>query len=108
MARGHSICSRISIVQREAAQRAITYLPLFRKLIQSAKCLRDCLIGKIGLVLLHQPVACLGVVGFGDGVLQVGLLYGIERDDDAVDLGQRVVQVALCIGCRQFDFLEPR
>lgn len=105
MARGHSICSRISIVQREAAQRAITYLPLFRKLVQSAKCLRDRLIGKIGLVLLHQAVACLGVVGFGDGVFEVGLFYGVERDDDAVDLGQRVVQVALGIGRGELDFL---
>ena len=91
MARGHSICSRISIVQREAAQRAITYLPLFRKLVQSAKCLRDRLIGKIGLVLLHQPVACLGVVGFGYGVLQIALLERIQGHDDAIYFSERVV-----------------
>jgi hypothetical protein len=75
----------------------MTHIPLPRELVQVAKRPRDCIVGKVGLVLLHEPAACLGVVGFGDGVLQVSLFYRIQRDNNTVYLGERVVQVALSI-----------
>ena len=64
------------------------------------------LVGKVRLVLLEQAAARLGVVGFGYGILQIALLDCIQGDDYAVDLGQRVVQVAFGARRRELDLLD--
>jgi hypothetical protein len=46
---------------------------------------------QIRLVLLEQPVACVCVFGFRDGVFQVGLFQSIEGYDYAVDFGKGIV-----------------
>lgn len=81
-------------------------MPLIRKLVQVAECARNRVVGEVRLVLLQQAVACLGIVGLGNRVLEVGLLNSVERSDDAVYLGQRVVQVPLGIRRGQLDFLR--
>jgi hypothetical protein len=89
-----------------SASRAITYLPRLVERVQIAKGTCNRLVGEVRLVLLQQPAACLGVVGLCDRVLQIRLFERVERDDDAVDLGQGVVQVSLGVGRGQLDFLR--
>jgi hypothetical protein len=72
-------------------------MPLFRKRVQVSKSTHNGFICKIRLVLLQQPTASPGIVGFGDRVFQIGLLKRIKRDDDAVYLSQRIVQISLSI-----------
>ena len=83
----------------------MTYIPLPLKSLEIHKGTGDVLIVQVRFVLLEQPVAEVGVLGLGDGVLDVGLLQPVERDDDAVDLRQRVLEIPLgcCFG--KLDFL---
>lgn len=50
--------------------------------------------------MLQRPLAYLCVVGLGDGIFKKSLLELVEGDQDAEDLGQRVLKVALgaCLG----------
>lgn len=74
-------------------------------MIQVTESFCDSLVRQIGLVLLQEPTACLGVVALIDGILEEGLFEAIKRDDDAVYLSERVVEVALGAGGGQFGFL---
>ena len=68
-----------------------TYTPLRLEAFQISEDSCNIFIGKIGLVLLEEAVACLGVLSDRDRVLQVGPLEGIKRDYDAVDLCKRLI-----------------
>jgi hypothetical protein len=75
-------------------------MPLLRERVQVSESTHNGFIRKIRLVLLQEPTASPGIVGFGDRVFQIGLLKRIKRDDDAVYLSQRIVQISLGICCR--------
>ena len=82
-----------------------TYTPFPLEGLEIHKLLCDSLVAQAGLVLLQQPGANLRVFGFRQAVFDVGLFETVERDDYAVDFGNRVPQVALG-GCGpEFDFL---
>jgi hypothetical protein len=83
-----------------------TYIPFLLEGLKIAKSARDRLVCQVGLVLLQQAAARLGVVGFGDRVLEVRLLEAVKGDDDAVDFGERIVEVALGVGGGQLDLLR--
>ncbi|KAL9107431.1 MAG: hypothetical protein Q9187_008428, partial [Circinaria calcarea] len=68
--------------------------------------IRDGLVAQGRLVLLQQPTTRLRVLGLGDRILDVGLFEPVERDDDAVDDGQGVVEIALGTVGGQLDFLR--
>ena len=82
------------------AKEAETYIPFGLELLEAAKGLGDRLVSEDRLVLLERALANLGVVGLGDGVLEEGFLELVERDDDAEELGERFLEVALgaCLG----------
>ncbi len=71
------------------------YLPLSLELLQSHKSLCYCLVGDKRLVLFQRPLADLGVVGFGDGILEKRLFELIDGDDDAKDFGEGVLKITL-------------
>jgi hypothetical protein len=78
----------------------MTHMPLPSEGVQVSKSPRDGFVGQVRLVLFQQSAARPGVVGFGNGVLQVCFLERIKCDYDAIYLGQGVVQVSFRIcGC---------
>lgn len=83
-----------------------TYIPLGLELFQPHKGIGDGLIGEDGSVLLQRPLADLSVLGFGDGIFEKGLLELVDGDNDAEDLSQRFLEVALCACLCEFDFLD--
>lgn len=72
-----------------------TYIPLGFELLQPHEGLHDGLIGENGIVLLQRPLADLGVIRLGYGILEESLLQLVEGDDDAEDFGEGVMQVPL-------------
>jgi hypothetical protein len=83
-----------------------THIPFGLEVLEAAEGPRNGLFGKDGLVLLQRSVAYLGVVGFGYRVFEKGLFELVESDDDAEELGERVLKVALGASVCQFNFLE--
>lgn len=83
-----------------------SYIPIPLESLQVDEFIRDRLIAEGGLVLLQQTAARLRVLGFGDRVLDVGLFEPVERDDDAVDDGEGVVEIALGGVGGELDFLD--
>lgn len=77
-----------------------TYIPLGLELLQPNKRVCHRFIGNQRLVLLQAPLADLGVVSLGDGILEEGLFELVDGDEDAEDLGERVLQVTFgaCVG----------
>ena len=90
------LCATTIVLAKEVE----TYIPFGLELLEAAKGLGDRLVGEDRLVLLERPLADLGVVGLGDGVLEKGLFELVERDDDAEELGEGFLEVALgaCLG----------
>lgn len=84
-----------------------TYIPLGLELFQSHKRLRDGLVGHERLVLLQRALAYFGVVRLGYGILQERAFQLVDGDDDAEDLGERVLQVALGARLGELDLLRP-
>lgn len=80
-------------------------MPFSPELVEVTKGSRNGLVCKIRLVLLEQAAARLGVVALVDRVFQERLLQPIKCDYDTVDLGERVVEVALSIGRGQLSLL---
>jgi hypothetical protein len=74
---------------------ATAYLPLSLELLQSHKRLCYCLVGDKRLVLFQRALADLGVVGFGDGILEKRFFELIDGDDDAEDFGEGVLKITL-------------
>ena len=81
--------------RQEGEKGGETYVPFRLELLQANEGLRYRLIGEDGLVLLKRAVAYLGVLGLGHGVLEEGLLKLVERHEDAEDLRERVLEIAL-------------
>lgn len=70
------------------------HIPFALERLKVAERARNCLIGEVRLVLLQKAAACLGVVGFRYRVFQIALLECVYGDNYAIDLGERVVQIA--------------
>ena len=75
-----------------------THVPFPFESLKVNEGIRDRLITEIGCILLEQPVAQIRVLRFGKRVLVIGFFQPVERDDYAVDLCERVIQVAF-LGC---------
>jgi len=85
---------------------AATYVPLLLKSLQIHKLPPHALIAQIAAILLQKPATGFRVLGLGYGILDVGFLKTVKGDDDTVDFGKRVVQIALFGG--ELDFLCDR
>lgn len=72
-----------------------SYIPCPLEGFQIHELAGDGFVAQVGFVLLQQPAADFGVFGLRDGVFDVGFFETVERDDDAVDFGEGVVEVAL-------------
>ena len=83
-----------------------SYIELGLELLQTAKCFRDRLIREERLVLPQRPLTDLRVLRFRDGIFQECLLKLIKGDDDAEELGKRVLKVALGSGVRELHLLQ--
>jgi len=70
-----------------------TYIPLAHERVDVAEGSRYCLILKIGLVLLQQSAARLGVLFLRHGILKIGLFESVEGNDNAIDFGQRLIEI---------------
>ena len=91
---------------RTGADLGKTYLPSSLEAFQIVKGIGHRLIGQDGPILFQQSMTGLGVLGLGDRVPNVGFLHPIERDDDAVDLGQRLPSVSFRRARGELDFLH--
>lgn len=89
-----------------SSARVATYIPLGLELLEALELAGYRLVGQQRLVLAQRALANLRVLGLGDGILEEGLLELVEGDDDAEELGEGVVQVALGAGARELDFLR--
>jgi hypothetical protein len=103
---GISTSSTVSLRLKAALWRFGSHLPLQLERLQITKGGIDGVVGEIAFVLSQQPITRLGVLAFFDGVAQVCFLQRIERDDDAVDLCQRLMQVSFCGSVGKLDFLR--
>jgi len=61
---------------------------------------------KIGLVLLQQSAARLGVLFLRHGILKIGLFESVEGNDNAIDFGQRLIEIPFSGRRSKFDFLH--
>jgi hypothetical protein len=84
------------------------YIPLLHERFQIAKCAGHGRVLKIRLVLVEKALARLGIFLVCDGVFQIRLFDGIERDDYAVDLGQGLVKISRRTGGRELHLLTQR
>lgn len=99
MVSGVHVCCRSPFLQD-------TYVPFRLETFQITKSSVDTVICKIALVLAQQTVTRLGILGLFDAVSQICLFQCIQSDDDAVDFGQRFVQVTFRCIVRKLDFLK--
>lgn len=81
------------------------HIPLGLELLQALKLARYALVGQQRLVLAQRALANLRVLGLGDGIFEEGLFELVERDDDAEELREGVLQVALGSGVGELHFL---
>jgi hypothetical protein len=100
VARGSSSCESRWVSEEKETRRYNTHIPFRLELFQPDKCLCDSLVRQDRLVLLQGSLANLGVVGLGDGILEEGFFELVKSHEDAEDLGQGVLEVALsaCLG----------
>ena len=83
----------------------VTYVPLALEGFQLPVLPCHALVAQDVVVLLQEPAAHVRVLGLRDRVLDVGFLEPIERDNDAVDFGEGVVEVPLGGREGELDFL---
>ena len=76
----------------------VAYIPCAFECFQVNELSCYIFVAQVALVLFQQAAAEFCVFGLRDRVFDVGFLKAIERDDDAIDFGKRVVEVALCCG----------
>ena len=82
-----------------------TYPPSTLESLQIDKLTCDRVIVQSRLVLLKKTSAGLRVLRFGDSISDISLFESVQCYDDAVDFGQRFVEVPLRGAGRQFDLL---
>ena len=81
------------------------YIPLALEGFQIYKGPGDGVIAQIGLVLLQQTIAYLGVFSFRNGVFDIGLLQAVESNDDAINLREGIIQILFRGGLCKLHFL---
>ena len=80
-------------------------MPLLLEALKVSESTCNGLVPKNRLVLLQKSIARCRVLSFGNRILDVELLQGVERDNHAVYLGQGIVKIPLRVCCRELDFL---
>ena len=85
-----------------------THIPLPLEGLQVPKSLGYGLVTQDGFVLLEEAVADFSVLGFRDGVFCIRLFEAIEGDNDAVDLREGIIEIALGGCSSEFNLLRMR
>ena len=83
-----------------------TYIPFTFESLQIHKLPRNSLVRQNSFILLEQPIANLGVIVFGNCIFEIRFLELIEGDYDAEYFGEGVLEIALCAGFSELDFLK--